>query len=62
MATVTSIIPAVVGPGLAFIVYPEAISRMPLPQLWAVLFFIMIFTLCVDSLVSVSYQDLHSVC
>nr|KAG5685711.1 hypothetical protein BaRGS_027976 [Batillaria attramentaria] len=37
------------GPGLAFIVYPEAISMMPLPQLWAVLFFIMIITVFLDS-------------
>ncbi|KAK3085579.1 hypothetical protein FSP39_005604 [Pinctada imbricata] len=29
------------GTGLAFIVYPEAISNMPLPTLWAVLFFFM---------------------
>ncbi|XP_076447301.1 sodium- and chloride-dependent glycine transporter 2-like isoform X2 [Babylonia areolata] len=37
------------GPGLAFIVYPEAVSLMPLPQLWAVLFFFMVITLCFDS-------------
>ncbi|XP_074660842.1 sodium- and chloride-dependent glycine transporter 1-like isoform X2 [Tubulanus polymorphus] len=33
------------GPGLAFVVYPEAISRMPIPQLWAVFFFLMMATL-----------------
>ena len=33
------------GPGLAFIVYPEAISRMPAPVLWAIGFFIMMATL-----------------
>ncbi len=34
-----------VGPGLAFVVYPEAISRMPVPQMWAIFFFIMMATL-----------------
>ena len=33
------------GPGLAFVVYPEALSRMPAPQLWAVFFFFMMATL-----------------
>ncbi|MBN3295131.1 S6A13 protein, partial [Amia calva] len=37
------------GPGLAFIVYPRAVSMMPLPQLWAACFFIMVIMLGLDS-------------
>uniref|UniRef100_A0A668AZ42 Transporter n=1 Tax=Myripristis murdjan TaxID=586833 RepID=A0A668AZ42_9TELE len=38
------------GPGLAFIAYPQAAAMMPLPQLWAVCFFIMLILLAVDTL------------
>ncbi|KAM9813255.1 sodium- and chloride-dependent GABA transporter 2-like [Neosynchiropus ocellatus] len=37
------------GPGLAFIAYPRAVAMMPLPQLWAVFFFVMIILLGLDS-------------
>lgn len=41
---------AVEGPGLAFIVYSEAIKNMPLSQLWSVLYFIMLLMLGMGSM------------
>lgn len=37
------------GPGLAFIVFPRAVAMMPIPQLWAACFFIMIIMLGLDT-------------
>ncbi|WAR17587.1 SC6A6-like protein [Mya arenaria] len=42
------------GPGIAFVAFPTILSTMPLPQLWSVLFFIMLITVVFDSLVDVS--------
>ncbi|XP_046367893.1 sodium- and chloride-dependent glycine transporter 2-like [Haliotis rufescens] len=40
---------------LGFITYPEAASYLPLPQLWSVFLFVMLYTLGIDSLVP-SYE------
>ncbi|XP_056291951.1 sodium- and chloride-dependent betaine transporter-like isoform X2 [Pseudoliparis swirei] len=38
------------GPGLAFVVFPQAVALMPLPQLWAACFFLMLILLGLDTL------------
>lgn len=37
------------GPGLVFIIYPQAFANMPVSQLWSVMFFFMLVCLGVDS-------------
>ena len=44
------------GPGLVFIVYPEALVTMPVSQLFAALFFFMLLCLAIDSQVSCNIQ------
>lgn len=44
------------GAGLAFVVYPDVVTRLPISPLWAILFFVMMITLGMGSEVSYIQQ------
>ena len=43
------------GPGLVFVVYPAAIATMPGSIFWALIFFMMLLTIGLDSSVSIMF-------
>lgn len=56
------ILPIAIGPGLAFIAYPEGLSKIKfVPQLWSVLFFVMLFVLGIGSSVAMIETILTSI-
>lgn len=42
---------ATAGPGLAFVTYPAAAAIMPAPNIWSVIFFVMLLFLGIDTMV-----------
>ena len=42
------------GPELVFVIYPQGLSTLPSPAVWSFLYFLMVFTLGLDSQVSYS--------
>lgn len=64
MLMILNLLQGAEGTGLAFIVFTEAITKMPVSPLWSILFFIMLFCLGLSSMfgniegVLVPLQDL----
>lgn len=50
------------GFSLAFVAFPEALGRMPLPELWSFLFFLMLFFLGISTEVAYVNVFCSSIC
>ncbi|XP_056016857.1 sodium- and chloride-dependent betaine transporter-like [Ostrea edulis] len=50
------------GPGLAYLVYPEGLSQLPFPNVWAFLFFVMLFTVGLDTEFATLETCLTAIC
>ena len=44
------------GPGLVFKIIPTAIALMPMPWVWSILFFLTLYLLAIDTIVSIYVQ------
>lgn len=52
----------VTGMGLSFIVYPMALSELPVSQLWSALFFFMLFLIGLESNVGITATAVQAIC
>jgi len=50
------------GPGLIFVVYPEALALMPVAPLWSILFFLMMLMLGLSTMLAMAETFFSSLC